>query len=61
MGCVPWGCVRLNTLVHRGTRAHNLWRKGSARALEAHIDIVFELGFSEKDRDPQHVRVYISL
>ena len=30
-------------------------------ALETHIDIVCEYGFTEENRGPQHVRAYISL
>ena len=36
-----------------------LGRKGSARALETRIDIVCEEGFTEENRDPQHVWAYI--
>jgi hypothetical protein len=42
-------------------RAHNLWRKGSKRALEIHIDIVSEQVFSKENKGPQHVRAYISV
>ena len=39
----------------------SVWRKISARALETHIDIVCEQGFTEENWGPQHVRAYISL
>jgi len=53
-----------NTLstIHPGPLpSHPFWRKGSVRALETHMDIVSEYGFTEENRGPQHVRAYISV
>ena len=38
----------------------HLWRTGSARALEIHMDIVCAYGFTEENKGPHHVRAYIS-
>jgi len=52
-------CVEGKDLVP-SSRALSVWRKGSAQALDAHIDLVCKQGFTEEDRRPQHVRAYIS-
>jgi len=42
-------------------RAGRVWRKGSARAFETHIDIVCTYGFTEENRGPLRVRAYICI
>ena len=50
-------CKVTPVVIHRV----DLWRKGFALALETHVDIVCEKGFTEENRGPLHVRACISL
>ena len=45
----------------RASSTEEFWREGSDRALDSHIDIVREEGFTEENRGLQHVRAYISV
>jgi hypothetical protein len=65
-GILPVNHHRLEARVARPqtTALHEprptVWLKGSARALETHIVIVCEHGFTEESRGPQLLRAYIS-
>ena len=58
---VALGVVHAELVRNRLPMQGLVCRKGSARALETHIDIVCEEGFSEENRGPQHVRDCIFL